>query len=587
MSEKTETEFGLSTAERRTLDKTERSGSEIERANGEAFARELHAPQLRGWNMCTSTGHAPIRGASPGYHAASASKLVEPASTMCRVFGLGARSQTGFSKTAHSMRLALARAWQATLALRTDEALALLAAVERDTIELSALEVAQFRDNVGIVRAAILALQDDNVAALSLALTLGRKGQLIPAPDILTTICRLGYWKLGDHENACALRRRTPKLRQNKSKILPVVLDLSIDAAMEFEQLRFSTAKRLAYNALGLADKVLGRNSSASALAASLLAQVLYEEGYLDDADALIRHRLRTIATTGHIECVLRSHVTLARIASHRRQVEYAKILLQEAEDLGERRCWSRLIAASIAARLDLDLGLGRIADAEKHSKRLDRLAGRSDSGDGIARSEVQRYAAIGRCRVMLAQGASSNAIGALRQLQFEAASRKDFYLSIQITMLLVEALVATDEDATEMLLESLELGASTGLYQVFLGRGERFRFVLTHLYERRLPSGMGNVLILPYIGSLLEQYKMQDSSTDKSNAVPRSTGSLSGREREILRLISQGQSNKRIAQALEIAPETVKSHAKHIFVKLAVGTRAEAVSRAENLGLI
>lgn len=59
----------------------------------------------------------------------------------------------------------------------------------------------------------------------------------------------------------------------------------------------------------------------------------------------------------------------------------------------------------------------------------------------------------------------------------------------------------------------------------------------------------------------------------------------LTERESEVLALISRGFSNKQIAQALDISPETVKSHVKHIFLKLAVNTRAEAVSRT--LGLV
>jgi DNA-binding CsgD family transcriptional regulator len=54
----------------------------------------------------------------------------------------------------------------------------------------------------------------------------------------------------------------------------------------------------------------------------------------------------------------------------------------------------------------------------------------------------------------------------------------------------------------------------------------------------------------------------------------------LTARERDVLAMISQGLSNKRIARALEISPETVKSHVKHIFLKLEVGTRTAAVFR-------
>jgi DNA-binding NarL/FixJ family response regulator len=61
----------------------------------------------------------------------------------------------------------------------------------------------------------------------------------------------------------------------------------------------------------------------------------------------------------------------------------------------------------------------------------------------------------------------------------------------------------------------------------------------------------------------------------------------LTARERDVLAMVSHGLSNKRIARALEISPETVKSHVKNIFLKLAVGTRTEAVFRAVSRELL
>ena len=61
----------------------------------------------------------------------------------------------------------------------------------------------------------------------------------------------------------------------------------------------------------------------------------------------------------------------------------------------------------------------------------------------------------------------------------------------------------------------------------------------------------------------------------------------ITARELDVLSRIGQGQSNKRIARTLEISPETVKSHVKHIFSKLDVATRSAAVSRAMSLGLL
>ena len=61
----------------------------------------------------------------------------------------------------------------------------------------------------------------------------------------------------------------------------------------------------------------------------------------------------------------------------------------------------------------------------------------------------------------------------------------------------------------------------------------------------------------------------------------------LSAREHTIVLLMGHGLTNKMIARQLSIAPETVKSHAKSIFWKLAAQTRAQAVYRASALGLI
>jgi DNA-binding NarL/FixJ family response regulator len=61
----------------------------------------------------------------------------------------------------------------------------------------------------------------------------------------------------------------------------------------------------------------------------------------------------------------------------------------------------------------------------------------------------------------------------------------------------------------------------------------------------------------------------------------------LSARERMIVLLMGHGLTNKMIARKLGIAPDTVKTHAKSIFWKLTAQTRAQAVYRASELGLI
>jgi DNA-binding NarL/FixJ family response regulator len=53
----------------------------------------------------------------------------------------------------------------------------------------------------------------------------------------------------------------------------------------------------------------------------------------------------------------------------------------------------------------------------------------------------------------------------------------------------------------------------------------------------------------------------------------------LSPREQSVFALICHGMNDKTIARELDIAPETVKSHAKNILTKLRAKNRAEAVA--------
>src|SRR5580704_7602525 len=81
-----------------------------------------------------------------------------------------------------------------------------------------------------------------------------------------------------------------------------------------------------------------------------------------------------------------------------------------------------------------------------------------------------------------------------------------------------------------------------------------------------------------PFVGSLLSQWNARYAGDGAAQLGNRVSDPLTSRERDVLAMISQGLSNKRIARALEISPETVKSHVKHIFLKLEVSTRTEAV---------
>ncbi len=78
------------------------------------------------------------------------------------------------------------------------------------------------------------------------------------------------------------------------------------------------------------------------------------------------------------------------------------------------------------------------------------------------------------------------------------------------------------------------------------------------------------------------EQEKPQQSLSR-----PTLTDTLSAREREILTLIGQGESNKAIGRRLDIAETTVKIHVQHIFRKLGLSSRVQVAVYAAAHGYV
>src|SRR5258707_5579334 len=61
----------------------------------------------------------------------------------------------------------------------------------------------------------------------------------------------------------------------------------------------------------------------------------------------------------------------------------------------------------------------------------------------------------------------------------------------------------------------------------------------------------------------------------------------LTRRERDILALLAQGHTGPEIAQELTIAVSSVKWHTQHLYSKLGVNSKKQAVARARELGLL
>jgi LuxR family maltose regulon positive regulatory protein len=115
-------------------------------------------------------------------------------------------------------------------------------------------------------------------------------------------------------------------------------------------------------------------------------------------------------------------------------------------------------------------------------------------------------------------------------------------------------------------------------------------KFLRARRMERLLSS---QDVSTEYVVALLTAFREPSGSRALSTGAytPRTTRSLpeplSQRELEVLRLVAAGKSNQEISRQLFVTVDTVKKHLTHVFGKLGVRSRTQAVARARELGLI
>lgn len=97
----------------------------------------------------------------------------------------------------------------------------------------------------------------------------------------------------------------------------------------------------------------------------------------------------------------------------------------------------------------------------------------------------------------------------------------------------------------------------------------------------------IGSVFSLPTVRQAAANHHANGSFARQSELQPEQIEPLTRRELEVLRLIAEGLSNQEIARKLMITNGTVKIHVSHIYDKLGVSKRTQAVAKARAFGIL
>jgi LuxR family maltose regulon positive regulatory protein len=178
--------------------------------------------------------------------------------------------------------------------------------------------------------------------------------------------------------------------------------------------------------------------------------------------------------------------------------------------------------------------------------------------------------------RTWLAQGRAIDALRLLDEVigQFEAAGRIRLVAEANVLQALAWSLQGDVGAAQKALAHALELASQEGYIRLFVENGLALTPLLNQV--RHLFPNFVAQLLLALPASMVAETSpclLRDPLTE--------------REQEILNFIAQGQTNRQIAEALFISVGTVKGHVNHIFSKLDVNSRTQAMVKARELNLL
>jgi LuxR family maltose regulon positive regulatory protein len=372
---------------------------------------------------------------------------------------------------------------------------------------------------------------------------------------------------------------------EDRRNVFASVYRRCLQGVAELRQIRLAAAEGHYREGLRIAEQYVGPHSVAAALPTSLLARILYEQGQMDEAEALVIDRASLINSGTMLDCVRSAYFVMARVAAARMNLERAHTLLERAENHGISRDWGRLTAAATAEQARLYLNEGRVDEGAACVDRLERLMRKYPAPRLCAWSEIQWDHKLAQAHLLGQRERPEAAMSILRELQreTEAAHHRYFLIRVEIRISALQLRLGKGVEATNRFRRILAACAGRGLYQIILDEAS----ITSDLVQMVQQSGSIDAHLTSYVDRLVSGAQRGGQDRLAPTFRVQALQALSPRETDILTLIAGGLSNKEIARSLYIGPETVKSHLKSVFTKLGVEKRAQAVSRAQTLGLV
>jgi len=350
-------------------------------------------------------------------------------------------------------------------------------------------------------------------------------------------------------------------------------------AGLQLLRGRLRQAQATAQKAIELVTGPSGRPLAIAAGAISALADLACEWNDLDSALAYAQQSLELGRQWGNADTLGDGYLTLSRVLQAQGDLEGACRALQEADRMGQELMQTPLFSTQLRA------AWARLWLAQRN---LEALAGWAEGAAPAQPDPLHGEEILALMQARLALGQPEAALRMAGPL-LEMARAHDL-VTMVIETLALQALAHQDmgdtAGALDRLVEALVLADREGHVRRIVDRGEGMASLLHVARARGIAVLQASRLLAAFGEAELGREPAADLRLHLAGAQPL-VDPLSDRELEVLRLIAAGHSNREIAEDLVVAVSTVKSHANHIFGKLDVGSRTQAVAKAQELGLL
>ncbi len=478
-------------------------------------------------------------------------------------------------------KLLLLAGWASVLTARTERAEAWVSVLK------SGSGMAGTEGQIRLLEAMIASQRDEVVRAGELMEDLDRAPLDEPGLEpvrVAMLVCH--NIAIGDHARARSVYRSTAAQSTRRGTGELALLAAATAALGILREGRVLEALSCAEAGLETAPHHHGRRSMSACLGASGAAGALYELDRIDEARELLANRLGMLRYSAP-EILLQVSFTQGRLLwlreSRREAIDY--LIHEEAHFRGLGL--DRGVAHTVAERQRIVLEEGDLRHAAVLQSVLDELELRYPDRN-VRDAEIGALAALARARLALARHDPQQALPAIAVVHAMAARFGRQGLQVTADLLQAQALddLGDAAGADACLRAALATGHRLGLLRTLLDEGERACTMLARLEAADLPAGRAYLRRLRAAPGGLAPGGHEPAPTAEVLAEPPGELPLTPRERDIVVLLGQSMSNKRIALTLSISEQTVKWNLKRIFGKLGVGSRYEAVVAARSIGL-